>query len=194
VDTQRLHQEGVDREGEDRVRRADDPVFDVLGDILAGGRTGLLYTDLVRDKKIALAAFAQAAFPGGKYPNLFLFFLVPNQGHTIEENEKVCYDVIERLKTQKVDDATLQRVKTKVRAELIRKLSSNSGMAEELTSYYANYGDWRKLFTNIEEIDKVTADDVQRVAKKYLIPDTRTVVYTVAPSGPAQAEAKGEGR
>jgi len=80
----------------------DDSVFDVLGEILAGERTGLLYTDLVRDKKIALAAAAEADFPGGKYPGLFLFFLVPNRGHTVEENEKNCYEIIERLKTQKV--------------------------------------------------------------------------------------------
>ena len=39
-----------------------------LGEILSGERTGLLYTDLVRDKKIALGAVAQASFPGGKYP------------------------------------------------------------------------------------------------------------------------------
>ena len=76
-------------------------MFDVLGEILAGERTGLLYTDLVRDKKIALGAAAEASFPGGKYPNLFLFFLVPNQGHTVEENEKACYQIIERLKTAK---------------------------------------------------------------------------------------------
>jgi len=69
-----------------------------------------------------------------------------------------------------VDDATLRRVKTKVRADLIRRLDSNSGMASELTSYYVNYGDWRKLFTAIDDIDKVTAQDVQRVAKKYLVP------------------------
>ena len=81
----------------------DDSVFDVLGEILAGERTGLLYTDLVRDKKIALGAAAEPSFPGGKYPNLFLFFLVPNQGHSVEENEKACYQIIERLKTQKVD-------------------------------------------------------------------------------------------
>src|SRR5579884_3998937 len=55
----------------------DDPAFDVMADILAGGRTGMLYTDMVRDKKIALGAFAEATFPGGKYPGLFLFFLVP---------------------------------------------------------------------------------------------------------------------
>ena len=171
----------------------DDPVFDVLGEILAGGRTGLLYKDLVRDKKISLAAFAQPTFPGGKYADLFLFFLVPNLGHTVEENEKACYEIIERLKTQKVDEESLQRVKTKIRAELIRKLDSNSGMAAELTSYYVNYGDWRKLFTGIDEIDRITADDVQRVAKRYLVPETRTVAYTV-PARAADAASKGESK
>src|SRR5271170_4221339 len=172
----------------------DDPVFDVLGEILAGERTGLLYTDLVRDKKIALGAAAEPSFPGGKYPNLFLFCLVPNQGHTVQENEKACYQIIERLKTQKVSEETLQRIKTKVRAALIRRLDSNSGMADALTSYYANYGDWRKLFTSIDDTDKVTADDVMRVAKEYLVPETRTVVYTVPPPGAAKSAApKAEG-
>jgi len=164
----------------------DDPVFDVLAEVLAGGRTGMLYKELVRDKQIALAAFAEADFPSGKYPGLFLFFLAPNSGHTLEENEKACYEVIERLKTQKVDEESLQRIKTKVRAELIRKLDSNSGLASELTSYYTIYGDWRKLFTSIEDIDKITADDVQRVAKQYLVPETRTVVFTIAPKGEKQ--------
>ena len=161
----------------------DDPVFDVLRDVLAGGRTGLLYKELVRDKKIALGAFAEATFPGGKYPGLFLFYLVPNRGHSAEENEKACYEIIERLKTEKVDDQTLERVKTKVRAGLIRRLDSNSGLAEELAAYHAAYGDWRKLFTSIEDIEKVTAEDVQRVARKYLTIEKRTVAYTVPPSG-----------
>src|SRR5271170_5497991 len=172
----------------------DDPVFDVLGEILEGERTGLLYTDLVRDKKIALGAAAEPSFPGGKYPNLFLFCLVPNQGHSVQENEKACYQIIERLKTQKVSEETLQRIKTKVRAALIRRLDSNSGMADALTFYYANYGDWRKLFTSIDDTDKVTADDVMRVAKEYLVPETRTVVYTVPPPGAAKSAApKAEG-
>jgi len=172
----------------------DDPVFDVLTEILSGERTGLLYKDLVRDKKIALGAGAQPSFPGGKYPNLFLFFLIPNQGHTVEENEKACYDVIEKVKTQKVDEGTLNRIRTKFRAALIQKLDSNSGMAEELTSYYVNYGDWRKMFTAIDELEKVTADDVQRVAKQYLVPEARTVVYTVAPVTSGAAASKGEGK
>jgi predicted Zn-dependent peptidase len=62
-------------------------------------------------------------------------------------------------------------------------------MAEALTYYSVNYGDWRKMFTGIDDIAKVTADDVQRVARKYLVPETRTVAYTYAP-GASKGEAK----
>ncbi|MGH9665873.1 MAG: M16 family metallopeptidase, partial [Bryobacteraceae bacterium] len=77
----------------------DDPVFDVIGEILSSERTGLLYQDMVRDKKLALGSFAQAEFPGGKYPGLFLFFVIPGPGHTAAENEKELYAVIDKLKT-----------------------------------------------------------------------------------------------
>ena len=80
-------------------------------------------------------------------------------------------------------------MKTKLRADLIRKLASNSGLASEMCSYAANFGDWRKLFTQLEEYDKVTAEDVQRVARTYLIPDHRTVAYTFVPPGGAAPEA-----
>ena len=174
----------------------DDPVFDVLSEIFSGERTGLMYKELVRDQKIALGAGAIPSFPGGKYPNLFVFILVPNMGHTADENEKECYKIIEHVKNEKVDEGTLNRIKVKVRAALIHKLDSNSGMADALTSYYVAYGDWRKMFTEIDEIAKVTADDVQRVAKEYLIPDTRTVSWIVPPAdaAPAAAPAAKEGK
>jgi predicted Zn-dependent peptidase len=159
----------------------DDPVFDVLNEILSDGRTGILYKELVRDKKIALGAETGGTFPGGKYPSLFLFFYVPTAGHTVEEGEKEIYAIIERLKKEKVDEASLKRVKTKLRAELIAKLDSNSGLASELASFAANFGDWRKLFTQLDDYNKVTAEDVQRVIKTYLIDTSRTVAYTYAP-------------
>lgn len=166
----------------------DDPVFSVLGDVLSNGRTSLLYSELVREKKLALGAFAAPELPGGKYPNLFVFYVVPNLGHSVEENEKACYDIIERVKTKGVDEEALRRVKTKVRAGLIHQLDSNSGLAGEVTAYYATRGDWRKLFTDIEDIDKVTSADVQRVAKQYLTPETRTVGYIVPPAGSGAAQ------
>ncbi len=65
------------------------------------GRTGIIYKEMVRDKKIALGAGSQATFPSGKYPSLFLFFVAPSSGHTVEENEKALYEIIERVKKEK---------------------------------------------------------------------------------------------
>ncbi|MBZ5604616.1 MAG: insulinase family protein [Acidobacteriia bacterium] len=160
----------------------DDAALDVLSDVLSGGRTGIIYRELVRDKKIALGAGSQSTFPSGRYPSLFLFFVAPSSGHSVEENEKELNAIIDRVKKDRVDDEAIQRVKTKLRAALIRKLDSNSGLASELCSYYVNFGDWRKLFTELEDYDKVTAADVQRVAKTYLTDSTKTVAYTFAPA------------
>jgi predicted Zn-dependent peptidase len=160
----------------------DDPVFDVISSLLAGGRTSILYRDMVRDKQIALAAGADATQPAGKYPCLFLFYLVPSQGHTLAENEKELDRLLNDFLQKPVDEAALARVKTKTRAGLINQLDSNSGLSQLLAEYYVNYGDWRKLFTAIDDIDKVTAADVQRVAKKYFTPQNRTVALTVQPA------------
>jgi predicted Zn-dependent peptidase len=160
----------------------DDPVFDVIADLLSSGRTSVMYRDLVRDKKLALAAGAEANFPGGKYPNLFFFYLIPGLNHTTAENEKELDVIIANLQNNKVDAEALSRVKTRTRANLIRSLDNNVNLAQMLTEFHAAYGDWHKLFTSIDDIDKVTAEDVQRVAKQYFTPDNKTVAQTVMPS------------
>lgn len=172
----------------------DDPVFDLISGILSGGRTGLLYEDLVRDKRLALEAEADDTFPDGRYSNLFLFFVAPALGHTVEENEKEVEALLQRFEAQKVDAETLAREKTKARAGVIRRLASNSGLANLLASYYAAYGDWRKLFTSLDDLDKVTADDVQRVARKYFVTPSRTTAYTVETKPPATGRQPEGGR
>lgn len=161
----------------------DAPALDVLSNILSSGRTGLIYREMVRDKKLALGAGAVPVMPGGKYPNLFLLYSFPNAGKTIEENEKALYEILERAKKEKPDETTLKRVKTKVRAGLIRQLDSSYGLGFQLATYYTLYGDWRKLFTRIDDIEKVTADDVVRVAKEYLGEKSRTVVINKTEKG-----------
>jgi predicted Zn-dependent peptidase len=146
---------------------------------------------MVRDKQISLAAGAEPDFPGSKYPNLFMFYVFPALGHTVADNEKTLGELIDRFKKENVDPESLARVKTKTRATLIRQLDSNAGLAQLLTSYYVNYGDWRKLFTSIDDINKVTAGDVQRVAQKYFVTNTRTTAFDFqpAPNGAQPAEA-----
>ncbi len=165
---------------------ADDPVFDVISGVLSQGRTGRMYKELVEEKKIALGAAAYATFPGGKQDSLYILFVVPNQGKTIEETEKATYEIVEKLKKEPVDDATLKRVKINVRAGLIRGLASNMGMANALAAAHVSYGSWKKLVTQLDELDKITAADVQRVAKTYFTEKGRTVAFMA----PAAKEAK----
>ena len=159
----------------------DDAAFDVLQLILSHGKTGLLYRELVTDKHLAQRVDATATFPGGLYPNLFLLAMVAAQGHTIEENQKALDDFLLRLKQQRLDQATIARAKAQARLLLINRLASNAGMASILTTYHGSYGSWRKLFTAADDLNKVTAEDIQRVLIRYFVPAGRTTAYTVLP-------------
>jgi predicted Zn-dependent peptidase len=157
------------------IHHPDDAVFDAITDIVGMGRTSRLYKSLVKEKKIAMTASGFQGMPGVKYPNLFLFYAVPARGHTNEECEEAIYTEIERLKNGLVSPEELAKAKTRARASLIRQLDSNSGLAAQLTFYEVITGDWRNLFGQLDKIDKVTAEDIQRVAGEYFTTKNRTV-------------------
>ncbi|MBN1361836.1 MAG: insulinase family protein [Sedimentisphaerales bacterium] len=153
----------------------DNAVFDALSDIVGQGRTSRLYRSLVRDKKVAVAASGFQGLPGDKYPGLFLFYAVPARGHTNAECEQALQAEIERLKREPVTPEELAKAKTRARASLVRQLDSNSGLASQLTFYEVLTGDWRNLFRQLDRIDKVTAEDIQRVANRYFTTSNQTV-------------------
>jgi predicted Zn-dependent peptidase len=170
----------------------DDAVYDVLQDLLSSGRTSRLYRALVRDKKIAAAASGFSGFPGVKYPSLFAFFGVPTPGHTPEEIRDAIRTEIERLKSEDVSDAELAMVKTRTRANLIRQLDSNQGLALQLGRYQARDGDWRELFRDVEQIQKVTKADVRRVANETFVDTNRTVAMIQSTQMAATRDSGGQ--
>ena len=157
----------------------DDAVYEAISDLLTSDRTARLYRRLVRDQKIAAQTGAFPGFPGTKYPNLMIFYAVPSPGHSNEECQKALREEMERLQKELVSDEDLKMVKTRAKAGLIRGLASNSGVAGALARSQSLYGDWRELFHAVEKIDRVTKEDIQRVAKKTFVPTNRTVAMIV---------------
>jgi len=155
------------------IRHPDNAAFQAIGQIMGRGRTSRLYKSLVKEKKIAI--FVRAGMSWSKYPGLFTFFAVPSRGHTAQECEQAIYDQIEKLKTEPVLPEELKKAKTSVRADIIRQLDSNFALAMNLAFYDVLTGDWRNLFKELDKIEQVTAEDIQRAAKEYFTSKNRSV-------------------
>jgi predicted Zn-dependent peptidase len=169
--TQPFYIEGYHRPD---YRDPDDSVYDAIADIFSNGRTARLYRSLIRDQAIAADAQGSSGFPGDKYPGLFYVYAVPRPGHTPDEMRTAIHKELDRLKSEDVSDEELQRFKTRARADLLRGLASNPGLARQLAEYQTKFGDWRQLFRQLDKIDAVSKADVRRVANKIFTESNRT--------------------
>ncbi len=155
-------------------RDPDDAVYDAIQDIFSNGRTSRLYRSLVRDQRIAAEAEGFTGFPGDKYPGLFGFYAVPAPGHTNAELRNSIHKEIDKLRSADVSDAELAMFKTRARADLLRGLDENQGLAEQLAVNQLRYGDWQELFLQLNRVDQVTKADIRRVATKVFTTENRT--------------------
>ena len=172
----------------------DDAVYDAITDLMSEGRTSRLYRALVRDKKIASFSAGFSGLPGTKYPHLFAFYAFPLPGHTTQEVADAIHAEIDRLKKEDISDDELKMIKTRTKANLIRGLGDNEGLATQLATYQTRYGDWRELFQSVDRIDKVTKADIRRVANQTFNDTNRTigVIETVTGAGPHDEQGSGD--
>jgi predicted Zn-dependent peptidase len=184
--SQPLYLEGYHRPD---YRSKDDAVYDAIADLMSNGRTSRLYRALVRDKKIASFSAGFTGLPGNKYPHLFAFYAFPLPGHTPAEMEKAIHEEIEKLKKEDITDEELAMIKTRAKANLIRGLADNEGLAFQLGTYQARYDDWRELFKSVDRINQVSKADIRRVANQTFVEENRTVGIIETQAPPAQAAA-----
>ena len=147
----------------------------VLAAVLSG-RSGRLHKSLVLDKELATTAFAQQM--SRKYAGMFNVGGESKDTKTPGDVENGIYDEINRLKSELVSDRELQKVKNNFAAMAVRRTSSNFHMLLQLIQY-EGVDSWKAINTEIPNILEVEAEDIQRVARKYLIKENRTVTtYT----------------
>ena len=186
--TQPFYIEGYHRPN---YRNPDDAVYDAIQDIMSNGRVSRMYRSLVEQQQIAAEAEGFSPYPGDKYPSLFAFYAVPLPGHTPAQMREAIHKEIDKLKSTDVTDAELQMYKTRARADLLRGLADNQGLANALSEYQTRYGDWRELFLQLDKVDKVTKADIRRVANQIFVPSNRTSAEIDSDAAGAAAKQNG---
>ena len=156
--------------------------LDVISTVLSGGRSARLFQALV---ETGTAAEAYATNPDHTDPYLMLLGATAQQKKTAPDLEKALLSEVEKLQKSPVSDAELARARNQIEASFVFERDSIPAQADVL-GRYAVRGDWRYTEKYLPLIRRVTAADVQRVARKYLTPDTRTVGHYV-PIPPAAA-------
>ena len=159
----------------------DSAALEVLSTILAGGKSARLYRSLIYEKKLALNAGADYS---GMYHDPFLFFLwgSPAPGKDTAELEKTLLAEMEAIKNAPPSESEVQKAKNQTEASFVFGQDSLSTQAVKI-GMFEILGSWTLMDKYLEAIRKVTPEEVQRVAKKYLTEDNRTVGILIPVKG-----------
>ncbi len=166
------------------TRLADPNLYalDVLAGILGQGRSSRLYEELVRKRQVAQIAAAANYTPFD--PGAFTVYLrtEPSQAQAAID---ATYEVIEAIKRDGVSAAELTKARRQVEADYLFRHQTIESVAEDLASSLAMTGDPAFSKGYVAGVDRVTADDVKRVANQYLV---RTAATLAIIRPPAKAE------
>src|SRR4029078_2771974 len=156
---------------------ADFYALQVLAAVLQSGQSSRLYQILVKDKEMVsnVGGFMdEKRGVGALYTNATL-----RPGAKTEDIEAAIYAEIERLKTEPIADWELQKAKNTTRRNLINGLASSISRAITIGQYTVYYNDPNLINERLNKVAAVTKEDVQRVAKQYLVDTNLTVVITM---------------
>jgi zinc protease len=149
----------------------------VLVTILSSGRSSRLYESIVRQQQLATSAFAGIGESRG--PGLFTVQATPTPGKSIADLETAIDAEFEKVKTGAIADWELEKARVAARRSYVSSLGSSLQRAVTMSQDAMFYNDPDLLAKRQARIQKVTAADVQRVAKQYLVKTNRSVIVTM---------------
>ena len=149
--------------------------FNVLSTILSGGASSRMNKTLVDSKQLAVAAQSVPFF--NEDDGLFIALTIANMGVKVETLEASMDSVVNELKLGLVGEREFQKVKNQITTELVDSKATMAGIAESLANNEVYFGDANLINTELEKYNKVTREDVLKVAKKYLNKENRVALH-----------------
>ena len=150
--------------------------LEVAAGVLDGGNSARFSSRLVRGQQIAAAAGAGYDLYS-RLTNLFTLEGTPVQGKSVAELESSMLEEIRKLRDEPVSAEELQRVKAQVLATHVYQLDSIFYQAMQLgTAETVGLG-WKRVAEYVDKVNAITPEQVQAVARKYLVDDHLTIAH-----------------
>jgi len=144
----------------------------VLNSVLSDGKSSRLKKALIYDDEVATEVFSY--MPLSIDPNLFYISAVAKSGVSSQQLETAMIKQINQIMVNGITELELQKVKNQSLVDFYRTMSTIDGKANTIGSYEFYFGDYKALFDVPNRLNKVSIEDVKRVAKQYLRKANRT--------------------
>lgn len=148
--------------------------LDVLAYVLSGGSSSRFSKSLVRKQQIAVSADTGYGI-FSRLDELFLIDATPAKGYSVKQLEQAINKELDKVKNDLVSTKELERIKAQAIAEKVYEKDSVFYQAMQIGMLETVGLDWKLNDEYTKRIRQVTAEQIQKVAKKYLVKDTLTV-------------------
>ena len=153
----------------------DSKALEMASAVLSQGNSSRMFKKMVDDKKNSLqvGSFNYSLEDYGAY----ITYALPNNDTPLDTLLKDMDDEVVKLQNTLITEAEFTKLQNQFENDFIGKNSKMLGVAENLANGYTFYKNTNNINTELEEIRKITRQDIQDVAKKYLNKNQRAVLY-----------------
>ncbi len=149
--------------------------IDMMNEVLSGGSSSRINKEIVEKKELASFAFSFSF--GLEDAGLGIFAAIASKDVQLDVIQKEFDVQIDKIKNELISQEEFEKVRNSFENKLVSSNATIAGIAENLADAYVYQGSTEKANTQLENYLKVTKEDIQRVAKKYLTQDARVILY-----------------
>jgi predicted Zn-dependent peptidase len=154
---------------------ADSYALEMMNEVLSGGSSSRINKIIVEKKEMAQFAFSFNY--GLEDAGIGIMAAIAAKDVNLDDIQKEFDEQIRLMQTELISEEEFQKARNKFENDLVSANSSIAGIAENLADNFVYYGDANRVNTLLDNYMKVTREDIQRVALKYLTQDARVILH-----------------
>lgn len=148
---------------------------EMLANLLSSGKSSRIYRSVVEKEEMAVQA--QVIPLSFEDPGLSITFCIASRGTEVEDLNDAIDAEYAKVRDELISEKEFEKLRNQIENRQLSSYSTVAGIAEALANYHTYFDDANLINTEIERYMSVTREDLQRVAKKYFVPENRVRLF-----------------